>query len=1192
MRRPRSTPRAARARRSPRSPRPARGEPHRAGRPRSRAAPTRIDARHRAARAANPRCSRRRSIAARTWRSAAANSRDAVATARRRACRRRAAAGSRTLEAMACCAWAKRSSGCATTSARPRPARRPPGCSRRWGSRSYEGRAWWALSAARSGQGRVAEDATARRTRRWRWPGAAATCTASATRSTCSRSTSPTSRRACACCSRRSRPSRPPATSSARRSSPTTSATCYSELGLYRRARRCCGKPRDAYRRAGSVAPGSRRRRGCSRHIEHELGHLRGRQGAISTEAVDRWEAAGMVRGPGLSAAGVRTDCAVGGRPRDRGGAVRGRRPHRCADADDVALEINALDRAERGVPGRRRRRRGAGGVRARHRDSSRARSAEIQGIDPTDVVVAAPRGAARQRQDRGRAPGAGHRVPVPGRAIASSPTKGCGATTSTRSRSTARSSRRLARAQARRAKRRPAHLAGKSTLREPFERLVDTGLRLNELRSAARAARIPDRRGDRALRRRARAAGAGVADGLQLAGSLVPKGEDAQALLQDVAPALDDVAPHARGEPRARAAKARRARAALAHRRAARSRNGSSSAISTPTSTARSAASTKPTAICSACSRARPRSRSTTRSGRRGSSRRSRSAPRSCSRPTRSSSSARTSSRSSTASSRAWRPSSTSRRSSTWSATSCARSSQTGDLGIRWFDENANLHPLPVRVRARQARAHSAADRRSRRRARARARCHRRASLVLEHRAEYGRAGIGASPRHRHEQVERVRPDHRRRPRARLDQHRELRARVRVRRRRRAAAHDGRREHGRRARERPPLRRDAAPAEGDRAARARSSRSSTASSRASPPSSTSRAIVDLVGDKLREVLRDRRHRHPLVRRRRPASALPLRVRARRAPDDAAALNRRGRRCAGVLDRRAASIVRNTAAEVGRAGQSTCPAPTAALSARVVPIVGGDRVARLVVARELRARARVRRRRGAAAATRRRQHGRRARERAPVRRDAAAAEGDRAARRRARGDQQHPAGHGGEARLPGHRRPRRRQAARGVRHRRHRHPLVRPRERTACTSCTSSSTACASTCRPTPRRRPTAVGRACVATREPIVAQHARREGRARLDDRPGHRPALASIWRADRRRRPRARHRSCSRTTSASTPSATPTCACCRRSPRAWASRSRTRACSTRRSGRTQRDRRRWPTSAATFARRSTSRP
>ena len=67
------------------------------------------------------------------------------------------------------------------------------------------------------------------------------------------------------------------------------------------------------------------------------------------------------------------------------------------------------------------------------------------------------------------------------------------------------------------------------------------------------------------------------------------------------------------------------------------------------------------------------------------------------------------------------------------------------------------------------------------------------------------------------------------------------------------------------------------------------------------------------------------------------------------------------------------------------------------------------------------------------------------RERAPVRRDAASAEGNRAAQRRAGGDQQHPAGHGREAGFPGDRRPGRRQAARGVQDRRHRHPLVRLR---------------------------------------------------------------------------------------------------------------------------------------------------
>ena len=38
-----------------------------------------------------------------------------------------------------------------------------------------------------------------------------------------------------------------------------------------------------------------------------------------------------------------------------------------------------------------------------------------------------------------------------------------------------------------------------------------------------------------------------------------------------------------------------------------------------------------------------------------------------------------------------------------------------TGDLSIRWYDEKANLHSLPLRVRARQAPAASPRRRRSR---------------------------------------------------------------------------------------------------------------------------------------------------------------------------------------------------------------------------------------------------------------------------------------------------------------------------------------------------------------------------------------------------------------------------------------------------------------------------------------------
>ena len=89
---------------------------------------------------------------------------------------------------------------------------------------------------------------------------------------------------------------------------------------------------------------------------------------------------------------------------------------------------------------------------------------------------------------------------------------------------------------------RRTAHLAGEANLSEPFERLVDTGLRLNELRSTAELHEF-------LIDEATELSGAErvllvleTPNGLQLAGSLVPRGEDAHALLRDVTPALVDV--------------------------------------------------------------------------------------------------------------------------------------------------------------------------------------------------------------------------------------------------------------------------------------------------------------------------------------------------------------------------------------------------------------------------------------------------------------------------------------------------------------------------------------------------------------------------------------------------------------------------------------------------------------------------
>jgi len=90
-------------------------------------------------------------------------------------------------------------------------------------------------------------------------------------------------------------------------------------------------------------------------------------------------------------------------------------------------------------------------------------------------------------------------------------------------------------------ARRRAAHLAGETSLREPFERLVDTGLRLNELRSAEELHEF-------LIDEATELSGAErvllvleAPDGLVVASSQVPTGEDATTLMHAVASSLDD---------------------------------------------------------------------------------------------------------------------------------------------------------------------------------------------------------------------------------------------------------------------------------------------------------------------------------------------------------------------------------------------------------------------------------------------------------------------------------------------------------------------------------------------------------------------------------------------------------------------------------------------------------------------------
>ena len=87
-------------------------------------------------------------------------------------------------------------------------------------------------------------------------------------------------------------------------------------------------------------------------------------------------------------------------------------------------------------------------------------------------------------------------------------------------------------------------------------------------------------------------------------------------------------------------------------------------------------------------------------------------------------------------------------------------------------------------------------------------------------------------------------------------------------------------------------------------------------------------AIVDLVGDKLREVLKTRRHRHRLARPADRHAAPPLRVRARPAAEHPAERTRAGRTVRDDGARRGKPRGPQHRGRADGAGQSpSCPAP-------------------------------------------------------------------------------------------------------------------------------------------------------------------------------------------------------------------------------------------------------------------------
>ena len=87
----------------------------------------------------------------------------------------------------------------------------------------------------------------------------------------------------------------------------------------------------------------------------------------------------------------------------------------------------------------------------------------------------------------------------------------------------------------------REAHLAGAANLREPFERLVDTGLRLNELRSADELQTFLVDEATELTGAERLLLVLESPEGPRIAGSLLPDGEKADALLDAAAPWIDE---------------------------------------------------------------------------------------------------------------------------------------------------------------------------------------------------------------------------------------------------------------------------------------------------------------------------------------------------------------------------------------------------------------------------------------------------------------------------------------------------------------------------------------------------------------------------------------------------------------------------------------------------------------------------
>ncbi|MBK9114600.1 MAG: GAF domain-containing protein [Betaproteobacteria bacterium] len=317
----------------------------------------------------------------------------------------------------------------------------------------------------------------------------------------------------------------------------------YHGLGLYRRARRLFLQADDAYRRAGKAGSGLATTLWMLGNAEHELGNAAAAR-ANFVEAVRCWETSRAANYAAYRPVVYGQLALCEGDPQS---AVtlyeEGVRILR--DSDQVAFATNALCGLSEAYLAAGR---ADAALTAAERATSLHRAhdlAEISGIDTRELwwqyhraLQASGRTAAAQRAlavayrflverirkltDEGLRRNYLNKVDVHRKIVE--------ATLAARRRPAG-------------SRHRPAHLAVASSLQEPFERLVDTGLRMNALRSR-------DELQEFLIDEATEISGAErvllileTSAGPRLAGSLVPKGEDASRVMQDAALTLADVA-------------------------------------------------------------------------------------------------------------------------------------------------------------------------------------------------------------------------------------------------------------------------------------------------------------------------------------------------------------------------------------------------------------------------------------------------------------------------------------------------------------------------------------------------------------------------------------------------------------------------------------------------------------------------